>query len=141
MMLCKVIAVVFCMQLLARGASAQAAAYAAAGDVSALAAAGAGSALAAAGSTSAGYNPVYVQPIVTAFTSSKAWDAANAIATALNNNQAASVLQAVAQVDTSESACKVKLTPSSRRLNVFNCCRPKRQTCSQWWYVTATTTL
>ncbi|KAL3140194.1 hypothetical protein ABBQ38_004470 [Trebouxia sp. C0009 RCD-2024] len=90
----------FCMQLLARSASAQATAFAAAGDVSALAAAGGGSALAAAGST-AGYNPIYVQPIFTAFTSSKAWDAANAVAVALQNNQAASILQAVSQAKVS----------------------------------------
>ena len=97
-MLCKCVAVLFCVQLLARGASAQAAAFAGAGDVSALAAAGDGGALAAAGDVSAGYNTVYVQPIVTAFTSSKAYDAAQAIATALNNNQAASILQALSQV-------------------------------------------
>ena len=95
MSVCKVVAVVFCVQLLARCASGQAAAFAGAGDVSALAAAGGGSAFAG---TSNGYTSVYVQPIITAFTSSKAWDAAQAIAAALNNNQAASILQALSQV-------------------------------------------
>lgn len=137
LIVCKVVAVMFCMQLLARSASAQATAFAAAGDVSALAAAGGGSALAAAGST-AGYNPIYVQPIFTAFTSSKAWDAANAVAVALQNNQAASILQAVSQVTT--SACNYTLTSPHLRLNVFHCCRPRFQTCSLWWCVTATTT-
>ncbi|KAL3153898.1 hypothetical protein ABBQ32_013464 [Trebouxia sp. C0010 RCD-2024] len=100
MTLCKVVAVMCWMQLLARSAAAQATAFAAAGDASALAAAGGSSALAAAG-TSAGYNSVYVQPILTAFTSSKAWDAANAVAVALKNNQAASILQAVSQAKAS----------------------------------------
>ena len=139
MTLCKVVAVMFCMQLLAQSASAQATAYAAAGDVSALAAAGGGSALAAAGSTSAGYSSVYVQPIFTAFTSSKAWDAANAVAVALKNNQAASILQALSQVTT--SARKDTLIFMTSRLNVFHCCRPRLRTCSLWWCVTATTTL
>lgn len=90
--MCKVVAFefVFYVQLLARCVSGQATAFAEAGDVSALAAAGGGCAFAG---TSNGYNSAYVQPIITAFTSSKARDAAQAIATALNNNEAASVSQ------------------------------------------------
>ena len=92
MSVCKVVAFVL---LLARCVSGQAAAFAEAGDVSALAAAGGASAFAG---TSNGYNSAYVQPITTAFTSSKAWDASQAIAAALNNNQAASISLALSQV-------------------------------------------
>ena len=95
MSVCKVVAFVVYAQLLARCVLGQAAASAEAGDVSALAAAGGGSAFAG---TSNGDNSAYVQPITIAFASSKAWDAAQAIATALNNNQAASISQALSQV-------------------------------------------
>lgn len=90
----KVLALVLYVQLMARCVSGQAAAFAGAGDVSAVAAAGGGSAFAG---TSNGYGSVFVQPITTAFTSSQAWDAAQAIANALNNNKAASISHALSQ--------------------------------------------
>ena len=141
MSLCKFAAFLFCVQLLARGASAQAAAFAGAGDVSALAAAGGGSALAAAGDTSAGYNTVYVQPIVTAFTSSKAYDAAQAIAQALNNNQAASILQALSQVGAAiPSRPATHASPWPAYPDYSSCRRPRVKVYSLWLCVTATIT-
>ena len=147
MSLYKFVAVLSCVQLLAQGASAQAAAFAGAGDVSALAAAGGGSALAAAGDTSAGYNTVYVQPIVTAFTSSKAYDAAQAVAQALNNNQAASILQAFTQVSTAVHRGRRQMLYLGllRYLGLTKapclwCCRPRVLVYSLWLCATATTT-
>lgn len=87
MSLFKSAAVLFCLQLLAVGASAQAEAFASAGDASALAGAGVASSV-----------TTYVQPITAAFAGANPYNAAAAIKNALANNQAASILQAFTQV-------------------------------------------
>lgn len=116
MTLFKSAAVLFCLQLLAVGASAQAEAFAAAGDVSALAGAGVVS-----------FDTTYVQPITSAFAGANPYNAAAAISTALANNQAASILQAFTQV------CKPHFPAISRpwqALSVVSLlcllCRPAR---------------
>ncbi len=87
MSLFKSAAVLFCLQLLAVGASAQAEAFASVGDASALAGAGVAS-----------FDTTYVQPITSAFAGANPYNAAAAIETALAANQAASILQAFTQV-------------------------------------------
>lgn len=101
MSLFKSAAVLFCLQLLAVGASAQAEAFASAGDVSALAGAGI-----------ANFDTTYVQPITSAFADANPYNAAAAIATALGNNQAASILQAFTQVCRPHSPCYCKIMAS-----------------------------
>ncbi|DBA73794.1 hypothetical protein WJX79_007758 [Trebouxia sp. C0005] len=90
MSLFKSAAVLFCLQLLAVGASAQAEAFASAGDASALAGAGVASSV-----------TTYVQPITAAFAGANPYNAAAAIKNALANNQAASILQAFTQAKSS----------------------------------------
>ena len=105
MPLYKAAAVLFCLQLLAVGVSAQAEAFASAGDATALAGAGDVASIATG----------YAQPIVTAFAGANPYNAAAAIASALTNNQAASILQAFTQVSTS-CACDTLMLPSSAKL-------------------------
>jgi len=105
MTLFKSAAVLFCLQLLAVGASAQAEAFAAAGDASALAGAG--------GITS--FDTAYVQPITAAFAGANPYNAAAAIASALGNNQAASILQAFTQVCMPHSRCYCKTMATAVR--------------------------
>ncbi len=85
----KAAAVLFCLQLLAVGASAQAEAFASAGDATAIAGAGTGA-----------FNTAYVQPITAAFAGANPYNAAAAVASALNANQAASIIEAFTQVGT-----------------------------------------
>ena len=99
-------AVLFCLQLLAVGASAQAEALASAGDASALA-----GALAGAGVPS--FDTTYVQPITSAFAGANPYNAASAVATALSNNQAASILQAFTQVCKPHTPCYCKIRATS----------------------------
>ena len=105
MSLLKSAAVLFCLQLLAVGASAQAEAFASAGDASALAGAG--------GITS--FDTAYVQPITAAFAGANPYNAAAAIASALGNNQAASILQAFTQVCMPHSRCYCKTMAAAVR--------------------------
>ena len=102
MSLFKSAAVLFCLQLLAVGASAQAEAFASAGDASALAGAGVPS-----------FDTAYVQPIASAFAGANPYNAASAIATALSNNQAASILQAFTQVCKPHTPCCCKIRATS----------------------------
>lgn len=116
MTLFKSAAVLFCLQLLAVGASAQAEAFAAAGDVSALAGAGVAS-----------FDTTYVQPITSAFAGANPYNAAAAISSALANNQAASILQAFTQVGKPHFPTIPKLWQALSVVSLlWSLCRPAR---------------